>query len=275
MSFRNFVPIAYAQKILKELETDLVNYEDMNHDYEGQAKEQGDTIKILNAGKPTLETYGDGKLHALNEPEEIQGSSILLPIRQVAQFNFAVGDIDKAIAKGNLYETYMTETKEEIASKQDAYMASLIAHKNIKGIKKTTAVDKTNVLDYLDETLLTLKENDVNKNMQVVVTASPKFVDILRKAYRELDTNNSELLKNGYVGKYNSMIIKESNHNFKSGDYEYVQVKTRRAIAFVKPYIHLEPYRIEKHFKDAVKGYAIYDGIPVRPKEALSLQVKY
>lgn len=275
MSWRNFVPMAHAQKILTELETDLVNYEDMNHDYEGVAKEQGDTIKILNAGRPNLDTYTDGKLHALSDPEELQGSSIMLPIMQVAQFNFAVGDIDKAIAKGNLYETYMSEVKEEIATKQDAYMASLIAHKSVPQLKKTTAVTEANILDYLDEALLILREKDVNRNNQIVVTGSPKFVGLLRKAYRDLDTNNSELLKNGYVGKYNSMIIKESNQNHKSGDYEFVQVKTRRAIAFVKPYLHLEPYRTEKHFKDAIKGYAIYDGIPVRPKESLSLQVKY
>lgn len=275
MSFANFKPIAFAEKINKELERDLVFAENCNREYEGKAKEIGDTVKILNAGKPTITTYSDGKLHGLNDPEELQGSSILMPLLHVAQINFGVDDLDKAQSAGNLYSTYMEEAKEGIANEMDAFIAGLAADK--RAVKETisSAITTNTILGVLDNALVKLLEKDVKRNQEISVTASPKFCNILRQAYRDLDTNNHDLLKNGKVGRYNTMTIKESNNVYKDSTYEYIQVKTNRALAFVKPYIHLEPYRVEKHFKDAVKGYALYDGTIVRPKEMIVLKVKY
>lgn len=275
MSFKNFVPIALAEKINTELEKDLVFAENCNREYEGKAREIGDTVKILNAGKPTITTYKDGKLHALEDPEELQGSSILMPLLHVAQINFGVDDLDKAQAAGNLYSTYMTEAKEGIADEMDAFIASLAADKRAVKETPSAAITKDNILTTLDAQLVRLLENNVKRNQEISVTASPKFCNILRQAYRDLDTNNHELMQNGKVGRYNTMTIKESNNAYKDSTHEYIQIKTNRAIAFVKPYIHLEPYRVEKHFKDAVKGYALYDGTIVRPKEMIVLKVKY
>ena len=269
------MPIALAEKINTELDKDLVFAENCNRKYEGKAREIGDTVKILNAGKPTIETFADGKLHALNDPEELQGSSILMPLLHVAQINFGVDDLDKAQAAGNLYSTYMAEAKEGIADEMDAFIASLAGHKTAVKETVSTNISKDTILDVLDSSLVKLLENNVKRNQEISVTASPKFVNILRQAYRELDTNNHDLMKNGRVGRYNTMTIKESNNVYKDSTYEYIQIKTNRAIAFVKPYIHLEPYRVEKHFKDAVKGYALYDGTIVRPKEMIVLKVKY
>ena len=275
MSFKNLMPIALAEKINTELDKDLVFAENCNREYEGKAREIGDTVKILNAGKPTIETFADGKLHALNDPEELQGSSILMPLLHVAQINFGVDDLDKAQAAGNLYSTYMAEAKEGIADEMDAFIASLAGHKTAVKETVSTNISKDTILDVLDSSLVKLLENNVKRNQEISVTGSPKFVNILRQAYRELDTNNHDLMKNGRVGRYNTMTIKESNNVYKDSTYEYIQIKTNRAIAFVKPYIHLEPYRVEKHFKDAVKGYALYDGTIVRPKEMIVLKVKY
>ena len=45
--------------------------------------------------------------------------------------------------------------------------------------------------------------------------------------------------------------------------------------AFVNPLTHTEAYRPEKSFADAVKGYALFDGKVVRPKEIINVNVKY
>ena len=97
---------------------------------------------------------------------------------------------------------------------------------------------------------------------------------MVKQAYVHLDTNNSEMMKNGRVGKYGGMILKESNNVYNDGTHDYIQVKTNRAISFVNPYVHMEPYRPEGYFADAVKGYAIYDGKVTRPKEIVTLKAK-
>ena len=82
------------------------------------------------------------------------------------------------------------------------------------------------------------------------------------------------MLRNGRIGRYSGIVIKESNNVFNDGTYDNIQIKTNNAISFVKPYIHLEAYRPEGNFSDAVKGYSLYDGKVTRPKEIINLKVK-
>lgn len=276
MSFKNFVPIALSEKINQELSRDMVFYDNVNHEYEGKAREIGDVVKILNAGKPSIAEYSDGKLHALSNTETLQGSSIFLPLDHVAQYNFKVDDLDKAQAAGNLYSVYMSEAKEGIADVMDKYIASFAADKNAKKLNSTVPqVTKDNVLGLIDQCLEGLYANDVKPSTEITLTASPKFFTILKDAYRNLDTNNHELLAKGIMGTYNGITLKMSNNVATASGAELIQVKTNRAIAFAKPYVHVEPYRIENEFSDAVKGYALYGGVLARPKEMVVLNVKY
>ena len=142
----------------------------------------------------------------------------------------------------------------------------------------TAGSNEANILDAIDVALLKLLENDIQRTTEITLTAPPAFIQMLKKAYVELDTNNSEMMKNGRVGRYAGITIKESNNCLKTGSANskitHIQVKTNNAIAFVKPYLHLESYRPDGYFQDAVKGYSLYDGKVVRPKEIIDLNVK-
>ena len=80
-----------------------------------------------------------------------------------------------------------------------------------------------------------------------------------------------DLLKKGIIDVFDGMEIKESNNvahkTVSSNDVLGIQVKTDRAIAFASPMIHTEPYRPEKQFSDAIKGFVLYGTKIVRPKE--------
>lgn len=277
MSFDKFKRVVWATQFEKDLEKALVFYENCNHQYEGLAKEPGDSVKILGIGKPSTRTHTDGRLHDLDAPEEVQGMSMTMPINIVTDFNFYVDDLDKRQSEGGsgLLSQYMSEAKDVVAAGQDKYIAEFAKDKNIYKETATESITKDNILDFLDKAYLHLLENDVSRNTEVTLTASPKFIMILKRAYVDLDTNNSEMLKNGRVGRYGGITVKESNQCAKDNTYEYFQLKTNKAISFVKPYIHLEPYRPESNFSDAVKGYSLYDGKVTRPKEIVALKVKY
>lgn len=288
MSIEKFIPEIWAKQFDKELEKDLVFYENCNHKYEGMAKQPGDTIKILGLGQPSLTSYTDGKLHAVPTPEAIQDMSQTMPIRQIEEFAFFVDDLEKRQAEGGsgLLGEYMNSVKYQVADKQDQYIAGLIADTNVEAAYATaltvvsgTASDgQVNILDAIDVALLKLLENNVKRSETITLTAPPKFVQLLKNAYVDLDTNNSEMMRNGRVGKYSGIIIKESNNCYKTGSTNskvtHIQVKTNNAIAFVKPYLHLESYRPDGYFYDAVKGYSLYDGKVVKPKEIIDLNVK-
>ena len=59
------------------------------------------------------------------------------------------------------------------------------------------------------------------------------------------------------------------------GATDNIMIRTQRAIAYANPLTHTEAYRPEKKFADAVKGYILFDGKVVRPKEVININVKY
>lgn len=268
MAYQNFIPTVWAEAIQRELEREHVFVADTNRQYEGEVKQKGDSVRILGVGKPTITTQL-GKKITLNGAEEVADQSITLPINHVAYFNYKVDDIDKRQAVGGLMEALSKETSEGLADVMDKFVADLALSKQAVVANSTvTTITKDNILTEIDKLLTLLLENDVKRGANITLTLPPKFTMILKQAYTDLDTNNSEMLKNGKVGKYNGITIKESNNCAQDASGNYMlQLKTDRAIAFVNPMTHIEAYRPENGFSDAVKGFILYDGIIARPKE--------
>lgn len=285
MSYANFIPTVWEEAINRELEKDCVFVEDCNRKYEGSVKQLGDSVRILGVGKPTIKHLS--RANATNDidaPEVIEDTSVTMNINQIAYFNFLVGDIDEKQAVGGVMEALNEESGEGIADDIDQYIANLAKEKTAVKVyqtalkvvaSETPASGEVNVLDALDKALEKLYTNNVKRKTKVVATVSPRFLTILNKAYRLTDTDNHKLMKNGYVGMYNNITIKMSNNVATENGVDLIQVKTQRAIAFANPLTHTEPYRPEKKFADAVKGFTLYDAKIVRPKEMFVLNVKY
>ena len=274
MSYANFVPKIWAKAIERELERKLVFAEDCNRQYEGDVKQRGDTVKIRGVGKPTISKQKGGS-NILPDAENVEDTSVEMQINTVAYFNFLVDDIDKRQAVGGLMDALNTEATQELASEMDKDIAALAGTRDAKKLYSDyKAVNADNVLGTLDLALQMLQENDVPADAKIVATVPPWFLTHLRTAYTKLDTDNSDLLKNGKVGRYNNILIKMSNNVYSTASGSNIMVRTERAVAFANPLTHTEPYRPEKRFSDAVKGYVLYGTKIVRPKELMILNVK-
>ena len=211
----------------------------------------------------------------LPDAENVEDTSVEMQINTVAYFNFLVDDIDKRQAVGGLMDALNTEATQELASEMDKDIAALAGTRDAKKLYSDyKAVNADNVLGTLDLALQMLQENDVPADAKIVATVPPWFLTHLRTAYTKLDTDNSDLLKNGKVGRYNNILIKMSNNVYSTASGSNIMVRTERAVAFANPLTHTEPYRPEKRFSDAVKGYVLYGTKIVRPKELMILNVK-
>jgi len=279
MAYSNFIPSVWAESINRELERACVFMEDCNRQYEGDVSSKGDSVHILGVGKPTIKSLSrDNASGQIEDAEEISDSSVILNIEQIRYFNYMVGDIDKAQAVGGLMDTLSAETSEALANEMDKYIAAMATSGDVERISGTPMlVTKDNVLEILDDAIQKLQENDVNMASGVTVTVTPRFYKLFKQAYTSKDTNNSEFLQNGKVAMYGNVTVKLSNNVAKTDDgaTDNIMVRTKRAIAFVNPLTHTEAYRPEKSFADAVKGYVLFDGRVVRPKEILNINVKY
>lgn len=287
MAYEKFIPSVWAEGINRELERLCVFVEDCNTKYEGKVKKQGESVTILGVGRPTIKTLARKNASGdIDGPETIEDGSIVMYIHQIAYFNYMIGDIDKAQAVDGIMDALNAETSEGLANVVDKYIAAQAVDSTVPKLFSAPvkvvagdAADDTerNVLDVLDEAIQKLQENDVSDSTPIVVTISPRFYRILKKAYRELDTDNSDILKHGKVGMYGNVTVKRSNnvHKTENGTVDNIMIRTKRAVAFAKPLTHTEAYRPEKKFADAVKGYILYDAKVVRPKEVFNINVKY
>ena len=269
MSYQNFIPTVWAEGINRELERAHVFVADCNKQYEGQVKERGDSVRILGVGKPTISATTSKDI-TLGE------AAVTMPIKQIRYFNYKVDDIDKRQAVGGIMEALSKETSEGLADEMDKYVADLAkADEAVLHTEAATQITKANVIETIDEALVKLYTNDVKPTSKITLTVPPWFYMILKQRYVDLDTDNSDMLKNGKVGRYGNVIVKMSNNVSsvtQSGhDVALIQLKTDRAIAFANPMTHVEPYRPEKSFSDAVKGFVLFDGKIVRPKEMIVL----
>ena len=284
MAFQKFKPEVWSQKFMEDLDKVLVFKEDCNHTYEGDAKKPGDSIRIFGLGDVKLDAWHNGKLGQLSTPQEVTGHSVLMPINEIRYFNFEVGDdLDRAQAMGGsgLMGKFTSKAKDKMADAIDQFIAQLHVGECEKAYvsDQLISVDgkgagEVAILDAIDAAYLKLLENNVSRSTKVTLTAPPWFIMMLKRAYIELDTDNSAMLANGRVGRYGGIILKESNNVYVDGSqHSHIQLKTDEAIAFVNPYTHMEGYRPDDYFMDCVKGYTLFDGMVVAPKQVIDLNV--
>ncbi len=298
MSYNNFIPEHWDGHIERGLNRLCVYAEDTNRKYEGTVKRCGDTVHILGSGKPTIHTLAreaaDGNIQG---PEIVEGTDTILVIDQIRYFNFKVGDIDKAQAVDGVLDSLTDEANEGLANEVDKYLSrihlnvtantaknedgetveTITAASVIDGVAEVSelALTKDNVLDLLDKGREKLLEHDVKSTTEIVVVIPPKMETMFRRAYMKEDTNNHEEMAHGKIAKYANLTIKVSNNvpMVEDGTY-HIQMKTKRAIAYAQPLRHVEPYRPEGSFADAIKGFILFGAKLVRKKEAVNLKAK-
>ena len=282
--FNNFIPNVWAAGINRELKRLCVFMEDCNTQYEGAVKKQGESVTILGVGKPTITTIskatGERKL---GKAEVVEDTTVTMYINQLSYFNYAIDDIDAAQAKENVDGTLKSETSEELANVMDKHIAATCADKSCKRAYEAPVTvsakegeeGKKYVLDVVDQAIQLLQEADVADSTPIVMTVSPAFFKIFKKAYRFEDTNNSDILKNGKVGMYGKVTVKLSNNVYRKDGVEHIAVRTKRAVAFANPLNHVEADRNPDWFGDIIKGYALYQAKVVRPKECVVIEAKY
>lgn len=289
MAIANFIPKLWHKGIFKPLLAKQVFAADCNREFEGEIKEAGDTVKILTVAAPTIKTLNTGTNGALvrngniDDPEEPDGSMTELVIDQARYFNVAIGDIDRVQALPALFDKQVDLAAEKLALDSDAYVAGFATANGVTQLNGSSPVTLSadNILEQIDKAVQTFRERNVDADL--VLTATPRFMTILRKAFIIKDTDNSEHLVRGYIGKYFNVDLKWSNQTLQTkstaqaatNDVDNCMIRTRRAIAFAEQISKVEAYRPEKKFADAMRALHLYGAKVVFPDEVININVKY
>ena len=150
MSYANFIPTIWAEAIERELETLCVFPENCNRQYEGSVKGQGDSVRILGVGKPTITTTTNKNI-TLSDAEDVEDTSVTMQINHISYFNYKVDDIDKHEGVNGIMEALSKEASEGVAAAMDKHIADLAADKQaVKDAATAYKIDTTNILAKID-----------------------------------------------------------------------------------------------------------------------------
>jgi hypothetical protein len=285
MAYVNLQPTLFAEEINRDLERLLVFADGTDRRYEGLVSKQGDEVKIPAIGRPTISTVTMANRNAdISDAEILESTATYLKIDQLKSFNYYIGDIDQQFAIDGMKEGYKKETVQGLANEIDIFIAKMAQSADAVLLQSSSVIPlvsqstSAGILNQIDAAIQKLWEQDVPFNEELELIITPRAYMILKQAYVNIDTNNSGMLEHGKVGKYGNVSVKVSNNVATlndAGATDLCMLRTKRSISYVHPLTHLEPYRPEKKFADALKGFILFGGTIVRPKELVVINWKY
>lgn len=273
MSYANFIPTIWAAKIEEARKPVYVGVNLCNRDWEGDIKQAGDKVKINGVTRPTISVYSAAT--GLSDPETLPDQSTMFSVDKSISFNFMVGDIDARQAKGDLMNAELTESALGMAEYQDSYIYELI--QAAKTYDDTvTGLLSTTVLSHILKGMKTLYAAGVPTTERISIEASPSFVEKMQLAKILNDTNNSTTITNGFVDAmriFGADLYMTNNLYVDASGYEYIVLRTKKAVTYANQISSVEAYRPEKYFADAVRGLEVFGAKVIRPKEVYVLRV--
>lgn len=271
MSLNNFIPTLWAVELLENLNDAHVYVDLLNRDYEGQISNVGDTVKINSIGRVTINTYT--KDSAINAPETLDDSQLMLSITEARYYNFEIDDIDKKQQQPKLMRAAMEEAGWGLADTADAFVAGELESDVDAGNVLTAATSvgtgatDDDAYELLVDLGVQLDINNVPKNGRWVVIP-PWYRGMLLKDPRFVSfgtQQNLERLRNGQVGEAAGFTIAVSNNVPLSGSAYTVIAGHKLAASFAEQINDPEGFRPEGAFSDAMKGLHLYGHKVTRP----------
>ena len=275
-SYSVFIPQIWSQKLNQMLEKNCVMLQCVNRNWEGDIKNQGDTVKIITPADVTVSTLTSDNI----EYSALTPTSQDLVIDQKKFFAFKIDDVAQVQSNADIMEAHLTNAKRAIEEVQDAHLLGLhtdVLTANTVGSEDSPIVlDKSTIYEQFVKLSLALKNSDavhagvkpwvvINPNIEAYLLQSPEFIS----AYKVGD----ETLREGSIGRIAGMdVLVSTNLTDVDGKY-YVLAGTNEAITFASQLAKIESLRDKDSFSDLVRGLYLYGAKTVQPKALAKMVV--
>lgn len=264
-----FIPEIWSQKLNSLLHKNCVMLQCVNRNYEGEIKNQGDTVKIITPAAVSISTVSDS---AITYSELAPTESDLL-IDQKKFFAFKVGDIAQAQANQSIMDAHLQSAKNAIEEVQDAYL--LAQHTNVDagnvvGTEASPIALNTDTI-YSNFVQLALKlknANALNNNQKPWVVINPVIESYLLRSSEFISAYNvaDSTLREGSIGRIAGMDVLVSTNLTATSNHYYILAGTNDAITFASQLSKIETLRDKDSFSDLVRGLYLYGALTTQPK---------
>lgn len=267
-SYSVFIPQIWSQKLNQLLEKNCVMLQCVNRNWEGEIKNQGDTVKIITPASVSVSTLTSGDITY----SALTPTSQDLVIDQKKFFAFKIDDVSQAQSNADIMEAHLESAKKAIEEVQDTYLLGM--HTNVKSANTVgteaspVTLNKSTIYEKFVNLSLALKNSNavsagtrpwvvINPNIEAYLLQSPEFIS----AYNVAD----ETLREGSIGRIAGMdVLVSTNLTAVDGKY-YVLAGTNDAITFASQLSKIESLRDKDSFSDLVRGLYLYGAKTVQP----------
>lgn len=268
-SYSAFIPQLWSKKLNQMLEKNCVMMQCVNRNWEGEIKQQGDTVKIITPAEVTVSTLTSDNI----EYASLTPVSQDLQINQKKFFAFKIDDVAKVQSNTDIMEAHLANAKKAIEEVQDAYLLAMhtdVSEDNTVGSEEApVTLDKSTIYENFVQLSLALKNSDavhpgvrpwvvINPNIEAYLLQSPEFIN----AYKVAD----ETLREGAIGRIAGMDVLVSTNLADVDSKYYVLAGTNDAITFASQLAKIESLRDKDSFSDLVRGLYLYGAKTVQPK---------
>lgn len=263
-----FIPEIWSQKLNNMLTKECVMLQCVNRNWEGEIKNQGDKVKIIQPADVTISTLGTDTL----EYKELAPTSMDLVIDQKKFFAFKINDVAQVQSNTDIMEAHLRNAKKAIEEVQDSYLLSL--HSNVPAANTVGAeasaisLDKTTIYSKFVDLALRLKNSDaVTAGVRPWVVINPTIESYLLQSSEFISAHNvaDKTLREGAIGRIAGMdVLVSTNLTAVSSKY-YVLAGTNEAITFASQLAKIESLRDQSSFSDLVRGLYLYGAKVVQP----------
>lgn len=269
MSTNNFIPELWAGGILKERNRVLIAEKHCNTDYEGQIKQAGDRVKILQIAPVVSRAYVRNA--DIATPDQLTDADQYLDIDQGKYINVAIDDVDAAQASEKLKPEAERQIGLKMASDIDVDIFSLYSQAGVT--LNGNAVTSANIMQYLAAAMQALQEADVPDGERKFLEVSPAIYNKLVNSRIAKETMNTKTIDGGTVETLYGFEISMSNNIAKTGLTSYCLARTKAAISYASQLTEIVPYKPEKRFGDGIKSLQVWGKKVIRPRELICLQL--
>ncbi len=276
-SYSAFIPEIWSQKLNSMLQKECVMLQCVNRNYEGEIKNQGDSVKIITPAAVSIATVGSGNITY----DELEPTATDLIIDQKKFFAFKINDVAQVQSNADIMEAHLENAKKAIEEVQDSYLLSQHASVDTANVvgsdSEPITLDKTTIYSQFVKLALCLKNsNAVSATKRPWVVINPTIESYLLQSSEFIGAHNvaDETLREGAIGRIAGMDVLVSTNLTDVGGKYYVLAGTNDAITFASQLAKIESLRDKDSFSDLIRGLYLYGAKTVQPKALAKMVVK-
>lgn len=275
-SYSAFIPEIWSQKLNTMLEKECVMLQCVNRNYEGEIKNQGDSVKIITPAAVSVSTLGNSNITY----SELEPTAMDLIIDQKKFFAFKINDVAQVQSNADIMEAHLENAKKAIEEVQDSFLLSMHANADTANVvgtdEKPIALDKATIYEQFVKLALCLKNsNAVSAAKRPWVVINPTIESYLLQSSEFIGAHNvaDETLREGAIGRIAGMDVLVSTNLTAVDSKFYVLAGTNEAITFASQLAKIESLRDKDSFSDLIRGLYLYGAKTVQPKALAKMVV--